>query len=232
MSEGFVSFMRRYYYWVFVVLSVVAVFFGVFVPEVAIFIVLIILALIGIFVYYYYQYDLLKKERNPTRTPLPKLMKVEDVDAHAPLSNMPNIDKMVADAALGPARVKANIVEGSGMDLVERYVPLGEMLFPIAFIADKDDRKYQEGSLEIGKPLCLWHGQPVWFAPAKGQDGIQYHYFCQKCPQGGKPISKSQDETTKVVELIATSTLRSGKMQIVNETLMEASKRGRGELPG
>jgi hypothetical protein len=118
------------------------------------------------------------------------------------------------------------------MDMVERYVPLGEMLFPIVFIADRGERKYQEGSLEIGKPLCLWHGEPVWFAPAEGQDGIQYHYFCQKCPKGGKPISKSLTDTTKAIELIATSTLRSGKMRMVDENLLEASKRGRGELPG
>ena len=113
MNEGFVRFMRRYYYWVFIVLSIVGVFFGVFFPAMAIFIVIIILALIGFFAYYWYQYDLMKKEKNPTRIPAPKLMKVEDVDAGAPLSRMPDIDKMVAEAAAGPAQVKASALSGA-----------------------------------------------------------------------------------------------------------------------
>jgi hypothetical protein len=57
-------------------------------------------------------------------------------------------------------------------------------------------------------------------------------YQCPKCPQGGKPISKSLRDTTKVVEIIATATLRNGKMPMMDETLMDAVKRGRGELPG
>lgn len=232
MQEGFVSFMKRYYYWVFISMSVAGVFLSVFFPAMAMLVLLVVLALAGFFAYYYYKYDILKMEKNPTRVGGPKLMKMEDVNAHAPLSQMPDLDKMADEAARGPAQVKGHVIEGSGMELVERYIPLGEMLFPIAFIAHREESRFQEGSLEVGKPLCLWHGEPVWFAHSEGTDGIRYQYYCQKCPKGGRPISKSLVDTTKVIELIATSTLRSGKMVMVDETLLKASKRGRGELPG
>ena len=232
MQEGFVSFMKRYYYWVFITMSVSGVFLGVFFPEMAVLVLFVVLALVGFFAYYYYKYDILKMEKNPTRGSGPKLMKMEDVDAHAPLSQMPDLDRMADEAARGPAQVKAHVIEGSGMELVERYIPLGEMLFPIAFIARREEGRYQEGSLEVGKPLCLWHGEPVWFAHSEKPNGTKYQYYCQKCPKGGRAIGKSLVDTTKVIELIATSTLRSGKMVMIDETLPEASKRGRGELPG
>jgi hypothetical protein len=136
------------------------------------------------------------------------MLRVEEVSG--PVSKMPDIDEMAREAAKGPDRVKANVLEGSGMDLVERYLPLGEMLFPISFIADRTAEKYQEGSLDIGMPLCLWHTNPVHFSATDGSEGIPFMYQCPKCPQGGKPISKSLPDTTKVVEIIATATLRNG----------------------
>ena len=36
----------------------------------------------------------------------------------------------------------------------------------------------------------------------------------------------------KIVELVSVSTLREGKMAMVDETLMDGVKRARGELPG
>jgi hypothetical protein len=119
------------------------------------------------------------------------------------------------------------------MDMVERYFPLGEMIFPISFIADRTNLKYQEGSFEIGEPVCLWHTVPVWFSQAPVTAGPQrYQVHCPKCPQGGKVHDKSLMDTKRAVEHIATTMLREGKMTLVDETLLEAVKRGRGELPG
>ena len=230
MEEGFVRFMRRWYYWVGIAIAIVATLFGVFYPAIAVFMIFLIIGLALFFAWHYHKYELLKKERHPVRKVSTPMLRVEEVESE--MSRMPDLDAMAAEAARGPAQVRANILEGSGMDLVERYLPLGEMLFPISFIADRGAEQYQEGSLEIGAPVCLWHTQPVWFSPAVSDEGIKFLYHCPKCPQGGKAISKSLEETTKAVELIATSTLRSGKMPMMDESLMDAIKRGRGELPG
>jgi hypothetical protein len=230
MEEGFVSFMRRWYYWVGVVVALSATLFGVFIPAITVFMILIVVTLSIFFAWHYYKYEVLKRDKRPFKGPPRPLGSVQEVGAE--LSVMPDLDALADEAAKGPTRIRANIREDSEADLVERYVPLGEMLFPISFIADRQAQKYQEGSLDIGEPLCLWHSVPVSFSPANGEKGIHWRYHCPKCPNNGRPIQKSLRETTKVVDIIATSTLRSGKMPMMDESLFEAIKRGRGELPG
>jgi Ca2+/Na+ antiporter len=231
MEEGFVRAMKRWHYFVAVGICLVATLFAVFMPALAIVMILVVLAVMGFFMYYYWKYELMKKERNPIRNKPKPTMMVEEVESE--MSVMPDLDEMARLAAAGDPKVKANIVEGSGMDQVDRYFPLGEMLFPISFIANKDENKYQEGSLEIGEPVCLWHNVPVWFSQAPIMEGEQkYLVHCPKCPQGGKVHDKSLPDTKKTVELISTSTLRDGMMSMRDETLLEAIKRGRGELPG
>jgi Ca2+/Na+ antiporter len=231
MEEGFVRAMKRWHYWVAVSICIIATMFAVFYPAMAVVTLVVIMLVALFFMYYYWKYDLMKKDKHPIRNvPRPTMM-VEEVESE--ISSMPDIDEMARLAAASEPRVNANIVEGSGMDMVERYFPLGEMLFPISFIADRNERKYQEGSLEIGEPLCLWHTVPVWFSQAPVMDGdTRFLVHCPKCPQGGKVHDKSVKDTKKAVELITTTTLRDGRMQMVDETLMDAVKRGRGELPG
>ena len=181
--------------------------------------------------YYSWKYDLMKKDRNPIKNKPKPTMMVGDIESK--MSVMPDLDEMARLAADGGPKVKANIVEGSGMDQVDRYFPLGEMMFPLSFIADREANKYQDGSLQVGEPVCLWHTVPVWFSQAPVTDGPpEFLFHCPKCPQGGKVHDKSLPDTKKAVELISTSTLRDGKMSMRDETLMEAVKRGRGELPG
>ena len=158
-------------------------------------------------------------------------MMVEEVESR--MSTMPDMDEMARLAAAGDPKVKANIVEGSGMDQVDRYFPLGEMIFPISFIADRQENKYQGGSFQIGEPLCLWHTSPVWFSEApvtEAKDRFLVH--CPKCPKGGRVHDRSLPDTKKAVELISVSTLSDGMMTMRDETVFEAVKRGRGELPG
>jgi hypothetical protein len=45
-------------------------------------------------------------------------------------------------------------------------------------------------------------------------------------------VDKSLADTKKAVELITVSTLHDGRMSMRDESLLEAIKRGRGELPG
>lgn len=229
MEEGFVRFMRKWYYFVGVGLALMATLFAVFFPALAIVMIIIVLATVGFLIYYYYKYEILMRERNPVRKVPKPLMKAEDVQAES--SNMPDLEEMAMRAAKGGPTVKGNMVEGSGMDLVERYFPLGEILFPINFIADREKEKYQEGSFEVGEPLCLWHTTTVWFSASGPNDKVQYKVHCSKCP-APKAFQKSLDDTKKIVELISVATLREGKMQMRDETLMEAVKRGSGELPG
>jgi hypothetical protein len=231
MEEGFVRAMKRWHYFVAVVICLVATMFAVFFPAMAVVMIVVVLGVMGFFMYYYWKYELMKKERNPVKNRPKPTMMVKEVDSQ--LSVMPDLEEMARLAAAGGPKVRGNIVEGSGMDLVERYFPLGEMLFPITFIADKEAGKYQEGSFEIGEPVCLWHTVPVWFSQAPVTGGPQeYQVHCPKCPRGGKVNDRSLVDTKKAVELIATTMLREGKMSLVDETLMEAVKRGRGELPG
>lgn len=231
MEEGFVQAMKKWHYFIAVAIVLVATMFAVFYPAMAVVMIVVVLAVMGFFMYYYWKYELMKKDRNPIRNKPKPTMMVEEVESE--MSNMPDLGEMARLAAAGGPRVKANIVEGSGMDQVDRYFPLGEMIFPISFIADREAGKYQGGSLQIGEPLCLWHTVPVWFSQAPIIDGTKKHLVhCPKCPQGGKVHDKSLVETKKIVELITTSTLRDGKMSMRDESLIEAIKRGRGELPG
>jgi hypothetical protein len=231
MEEGFVRAMKRWHYFVAVGLVLLATMFAVFYPALAVAMIFIVLAVMGFFMYYYWKYEMMKKDKNPIRNKPRPTMRVEEVQSE--ISAMPDLDEMARLAAAGGPRVKASIVEGSGMDQVDRYFPLGEMLFPISFIADRKKVKYQEGSLDIGEPVCLWHNVPVWFSQAPIMDGEQkYLVHCPKCPQGGKVHDRSLPDTKKAVEIISISTLRDGKMSMVDETLLDAIKRGRGELPG
>ena len=232
MEEGFIRAMKQWHYFIAVGICLMAMMFAVFYPAMAVVMIVVVLAVMGFFMYYYWKYELMKKERNPIRNkPKPTRMVVEDVDSE--MSFMPDLDEMARLAAAGGPRVKANIVEGSGMDQVDRYFPLGEMIFPISFIADREAGKFQGGSLQIGEPLCLWHTVPVWFSQAPITDGDQrYLVHCPKCPQGGKVHDKSLVDAKKAVDLITVSTLSDGKMSMRDESLVEAIKRGRGELPG
>ncbi len=231
MEEGFVRAMKKWHYFIAVGICLVATMFAVFFPAMAVMMIILVLLVMGFFMYYYWKYDLMKKDKHPVKNKPRPTMRVEDVDSQ--ISVMPDLDEMARLAAAGGPRVKANIVEGSGMSLVERYFPLGEMIFPISFIADRERNKFQDGSFEIGEPLCLWHTIPVWFSQAPVTDGPpRFLVHCPKCPQGGKVHDKSLTDTKKAVEHVATTTLRQGKMVMRDETLLEAVKRGRGELPG
>jgi hypothetical protein len=231
MEEGFVRFMRKWYYFVGVIIALVAMMFAVFYPALAVVIVIGVLVLAGFFLFYYYKYELLKKEKNPFKNAPPPTMRVEEVTAET--SNMPDLEMMALKAAAGGPKVKAHVIEGSGMEMVERYFPLGEMMFPITFIAKREERDYQEGSFEVGEPLCLWHTTPVWISRSSmSDDRAEYLIHCNKCPHGGKHHDKSLDDTKQAVEVISVAMLREGKMQMNDETLFEAVKRGRGELPG
>ncbi len=231
MEEGFVRAMKRWHYFVAVAICIVATMFAVFVPALAVAMILLVLGVMGFFMYYYWKYDLMKRERHPIRNAPKPTMMVQDVQSE--LSSMPDMDEMARMAAAGGPKVKANIVEGSGMDQVDRYFPLGEMIFPISFIADRKRGRYQDGSLQIGEPVCLWHTVPVWFSQAPVTDGDKrYLVHCPKCPQGGRFHDRSLPETKRAIEHISVSTLLDGKMSMRDETLLEAVKRGRGELPG
>lgn len=230
MEEGLIRFLRKWYYFVAVGIAFVATMFAVMYPAMALFMIIIVLAVVGFVLYYYYKYEILKKERHPLpKAPRPTHM-VEEVSAE--VSNMPDLGEMARIAAQEPRHVKAHMMEGSGMDMVERYFPLGEVLFPISFIADRASKTYQEGSLEVGEPLCLWHTIPVWFSAGPPSEGARYSIHCSKCPNGGRTVRKSLDEMKQMVEYVATATLRSGEMPMQDETLLNAVKRGRGELPG
>lgn len=231
MEEGFVRAMKRWHYFVAIGICLLATMFIVFYPALAIVMIFIVLGVMGFFMYYYWKYELMKKERHPIKNKAKLTMMVGEVASE--LATMPDLDEMARLAAAGRPKVKANIVEGSGMDQVDRYFPLGEIIFPISFIADRGAGKFQDGSLQVGEPVCLWHTVPVWFSQAPVIDGpLKFLVHCPKCPEGGRVNNKSLPDTKKTVELITISTLREGKMPMMDETVMEAIKRGRGELPG
>lgn len=231
MEEGFVRAVKRWHYFVAVGICLVGTLFAVFFPAAAVMVIVAVLVVMGFFMYYYWKYDLMKREKHPIRNAPKPTMMVQDIEAE--LSSMPDLDEMARLAAAGGPVVKANIVEGSGMDQVDRYFPLGEMIFPITFIADREKGKYQDGSFQIGEPLCLWHTVPVWFSQALvSHENTGYMVHCPKCPKGGRFHDRSLADTKKTIEIISVSTLRDGKMSMRDETLFEAIKRGRGELPG
>jgi hypothetical protein len=229
MGSGFVGFLQRWYYWVGIAIALIASMFGVFYPAAAVMVIVIILAVAFVCMYHYYKYDLLKADKRPFKPP-PQTKRVEQVDDAA--YERIDIKRIAQEASKGPKTVRANLYEGSGMDLVERFVPLYEMLFPISFIADRMREEYQDGSLEVGEPICLWHTTPVSFSDNGTSGGMRWSYHCPKCPTQGKPIKKSLEGVVKDIAHISTTTLREGKMPMRDETLIEAIKRGRGELPG
>jgi hypothetical protein len=230
MAEGFVGFMRRNYYWVLITIALTAGFFAIFYPIMVIVIIAMLILLTIFFIFYHYKKEITKFEQPATVTSLAPMMKVEDVSA--PLERYSDIDSIVEEARSRDRTVGAHVLEGSGLALIERYFPLGEMLFPLSFIADPESTNFQDGSVQVGEPLCLWHGESVWFTQEGGGQKPTFMYHCSKCPKGGHKINKSLRSVKKDVNLIATTTLKSGKMPISSENLLEATKRGRGELPG
>jgi len=231
MEEGFVRAMKKWHYFVAVALCLLSTMFAVFYPALAVVMIIIVLAVMGYFMYYYWKYEMMKVERHPIRNKPKPTMMVEEVESE--MSTMPDMEEMARLAAAGDPRVKANIVEGSGMDQVDRFFPLGEMIFPISFIANREEERYQDGSFQIGEPLCLWHTVPVWFSQAPiTEDKLKFLVHCPKCPKGGRVHDKSLPDTKKAVELISVTTLHDGLMSMRDETVFDAIKRGRGELPG
>jgi len=231
MSEGFVRAMKRWHYFVAVGICLVAMMFAVFFPAMAVMMIIIVLAVMGFFMYYYWKYDLMKKDRHPVRNAPKPTMRVAEVEAET--SAMPDLDEMARLAAAGGPKVRANIIEGSGMAQVDRYFPIAEMIFPISFVANPEERSYQEGSFTIGEPVCLWHSVPVWFSQSPDIDGRRmFLVHCPKCRKDPWLHDKSLPDTKKAIELISTAMLREAKMPLRDETLMEAVKRGTGELPG
>ncbi len=230
MAEGFVGFMRRNYYWVLITIALIAGFFAIFYPTMVIAIIAILILLAVFFIYYHYKREITKFEKPTLPAPPKPTMKVEDVTS--PLTRYSDIDSIVEEARSRDRTVGAHVLEGSGFALIERYFPLGEMLFPLSFIADPESTDFQDGSVQVGDPLCLWHGESVWFTQENGAQGPTFMYHCSKCKKGGRQINKALGAVKKDVSLIATTTLKAGKMPIRNENLLEATKRGRGELPG
>ena len=53
MEEGFVRFMRKWYYFVGVGLALLATLFAVFIPTLAVVMIVIVLAAAGFLLYYY-----------------------------------------------------------------------------------------------------------------------------------------------------------------------------------
>ena len=151
MEEGLIRFLRKWYYFFAVGIAFVATMFAVLYPAMAIFMIVLVLVVVGFVLYYYYKYEILKKEHHP----MPKLARPTHMaeEVQAEVSNMPDLEEMARLASQGPRRVRAHMVEGSGMDLVERYFPLGDVLFPISFIADR--RLQRDGFL--GNPQHLAH---------------------------------------------------------------------------
>lgn len=231
MVEGDVPLWKRWYFYAVLVVAFFAPGLIILFPFFTSVILFLAALSIGIIfsIYQILKSEKLKMQRGKRRrTPKTKMV---DGD-YNPGEALPDLGELAQQAAQGPKRVKGHYIEGSGMEMVERYIPLGEMLYPISFVVDRKEMMAQTGSLEVGRPLCLWHQAPVNFTPVNGgKEGI-FRYKCGKCMKEGLPITKSPAETTKVIESIALSTLDSGKMPLRTETLLEAVKRGRGDLPG
>lgn len=231
MVEGAVPLWRRWYFYAVLVVAFFAPGLIILFPLFTSVILFMTAISIGIIfsIYQILRHEKLR-ETEGRRRKTHKTKMVEGVVN--PGERVPDLQELAHQAAQGPKRVKGHVIEGSGMELVERFIPLGEMLFPISFVVDRTEQIVQQGSLEVGKPLCLWHQAPVNFEPVNGgRDGI-FRYKCGKCMKEGLPITKSPGETTKVIETIARNSLETGKLPLRSETLLEAVKRGSGELPG
>jgi len=222
--------MRRQFYWVAIGIALVAAPLAIFYPVMGLVVVGAVLAAVGVFVYQYVK-TLMADETDSLKT-LPKVHYLGVEDVQGPLSAPVNIDDIARDAQTNPREVPANLVEGSGMELVERFVPLGEIVFPLTFIANPVTGGFQSGSIQIAEPLCLWHRVAVTFAPTPPGAPTRYTYRCPKCPGGPKPIKNSLDELKRTIKLLVFSMLKANKMPLRSETLLDAIRRGRGEAPG
>jgi len=228
--RGFERFMKRQFYWVAIGIAMVAAPLAIFYPLMVLVVVGAVLAAVGVFVYYYVRE--LTADENDSLKKIPQVHYLGVEDVQGPLSAPVNIDDIAREAQSGPREVSAHLVEGSGMELVERFVPLGEIVFPLTFIANPVTGGFQSGSIQIAEPLCLWHRVAVTFAPTPPGAPTRYTYRCPKCPGGPKPIKNSLDELKRTIKLLVFSMLKANKMPLRSETLLEAIRRGRGETPG
>jgi hypothetical protein len=230
MWRGIVRFMRRQFYWVAVAIALIATPFGIFYPPAIFVIVAAVFAAIVLFVVHFYRTQM-AEEQDPLGK-LPRVHYLTAEDLGGPLSAPLDVD-VIAREAQAPAReVSAHLIEGSGMSLIERFVPLGEIIFPITFIANPDNSHFQEGSIQVGDPLCLWHRTPVQFGKSPPGAPVKHAYTCMKCPGGPKLAKSSLEELKRAVKLLAFSMLRNNKMPLKSETLIDAIRRGKGEAPG
>ncbi len=228
--RGFERFMKRQFYWVSIGIAMVAAPLAIFYPLMVLVVVGAVLAAVGVFVSQYVRV-LTSEEADPLKT-LPQVHFLGVEDVQGPLSAPVNIDDIAREAQAGPREVPAHLVEGSGMQLVERFVPLGEIVFPLSFIANPVTGGFQSGSIQVGEPMCLWHRTVITFAPTPFGAPTKYTYRCPKCPGAPKPIKNSLDELKRTIKLLVFSMLKANKMPLRSETLVEAVRRGRGEAPG
>jgi hypothetical protein len=228
--RGFVGFMRKQFYWVAVGIALIAAPFAIFYPPAVIVIVVAVLAALVMFLYQYYREHI--SDQPDALKSLPRMHFLVVDDVQGPLSAPIDIDEIARSAREGGPEVSAHILEGSGMALIERYVPVGEIVFPIAFAANPITGDFQTGSIRVGNPLCLWHREAVAFGVAPPGIGVRHTYKCLKCPGSPKPAKNSLEEFKRTVKLLAFSMLKKQKMPLRNESLIDAIKRGRGETPG
>jgi len=230
MWRGIVHFMRTQFYWVAIAIALVATPFGIFYPPAIFVIVAAVFAAIVLFVIHYYKTQMSDEPDSLGKLPRVHYLTAEDLGG--PLSAPLDVDVIAREAQAPAKEVSAHLIEGSGMSLIERFVPLGEVIFPITFIANPGNGRFQEGSIQIGDPLCLWHRTPVQFAKAPPNAPVKHAYTCTRCPGGPKLAKSSLEELKRAVKLLAFSMLRNSKMPIRSETLIDAVRRGKGEAPG
>jgi len=222
--------MKRQFYWVAIGIAMVAAPLAIFYPVMVLVVVAAVLGAVGVFVFQYI-WDLHRNE-NDSLKKLPQVHFLGVEDVQGPLSAPVNIDDIAREAQSGPREVSAHLVEGSGMELVERFVPLGEIIFPLSFIANPVTGGFQSGSIQVHEPLCLYHRVAITFAPAPPGAPTRYTYRCPKCPGATKQSKNSLDELKRTIKLLVFSMLKANKMPLRSETLLEAIRRGRGEAPG
>ena len=230
MWRGIVRFMRTQFYWVAVAIALIATPFGIFYPPVIFVIVAAVFAAIALFVVHYYRTQMAEEPDSLGKLPRVHYLTAEDLGG--PLSAPLDVDLIAREAQAPAKEVSAHLIEGSGMSLIERFVPLGEVIFPITFIANPENGRFQEGSIQVGDPLCLWHRTPVQFVRAPLDAPVRHAYTCMKCPGGPKLAKSSLEELKRAVKLLAFSMLRNNKMPLKSETLIDAIRRGKGEAPG
>ena len=230
MWRGLVRFMRTQFYWVAIAIALIATPFGIFYPPAIFVIVGAVLAATALFVVHYYR-EQMTDEPDPMGK-LPHVHYLTAEDLGGPLSAPLDVDVIARDAQAPAKEVPAHLIEGSGMSLIERFIPLGEVIFPVTFIANPANGRFQEASIQIGDPLCLWHRAQVQFTKAPAGAPVKHAYTCMKCPGGPKLAKSSLEELKRAVKLLAFSMLRNNKMPIRSETLIDAIRRGKGEAPG